>query len=167
METVYQAIGEIKDNLKQVSSSQKDEVRIMRAMLNDSSYSVGIYDKSGKVGEYNLSKDARKMIGNIISSTTKISANEANNLADNYEFARSDAATMVNLSKEFINTYMQTGRKLSLGGREKMDVKLYIKHIDEKVKGIPAKTDSDERKSVTIPQHDTIKTKGSCPTWLK
>lgn len=167
METVYQVISEIKDNLKQKSASQKDENRVMRAMLNDPSYSVGVYSREGKVGEYCPFEDTRKMIGNIVSSTTKITFNEAKSLADSYEFTKSDANTMINISKEFMNTYLQTGRKLPLGGREKMDTKLELKHVDEKEKSVPSKSEDKERQFVTIPMHDEVKAKGSCPSWLK
>ena len=51
MERCKDVISEIKEGLSQRSSSQKDEVRVMRAMLNDPTYSVGIYDKGGKVGD--------------------------------------------------------------------------------------------------------------------
>ena len=115
---VKNLVKEIKDNLKQSSSSQKDEVRVMQAMLNDQSYEVGVYNKSGEVDTYNPAKDFRAMCTGIIASTTKITKNESAQLMENYEASKSDAATMVAISKEFVNTYLETGRKLPLGGRE-------------------------------------------------
>ena len=54
---VLDLLTEIQETHKQVSSSQKDEVRIMQAMLNDTSYEVGVYAKSGQVGTYNPAQD--------------------------------------------------------------------------------------------------------------
>ena len=59
MATVNELLADIQENHKQVSSSQKDEVRIMQAMMNDTSYEVGVYNKSGKIADYNPSKDFR------------------------------------------------------------------------------------------------------------
>ena len=42
MAKVVELLKEIQDTHKQVSSSQKDEVRVMQAMLNDTSYEVGV-----------------------------------------------------------------------------------------------------------------------------
>ena len=77
---VVDLINEIQENHKQVSSSQKDEVRVMQAMLNDTSYEVGIYAKEGKVDTYNPAKDFRKMQSGIVSSVTKIGKDEAEKL---------------------------------------------------------------------------------------
>ena len=82
MENVKELIKDIKTNLSQVSSSQKDEVRIMRAMLNDKDFEVDIYEKEGKVGTYCPAKDVRNMISNVISSTAKITNEEASMFAE-------------------------------------------------------------------------------------
>lgn len=166
-ENAKQVIGEIKEICKnQHAVSKKDEIAVMKAMLNDTTFSVGIYDKSGKVGDYCPAEDVRKMLSNVIANTTKISNKEASELAANYEFTKSDATTMINVSKEFINTYLPTGRKLGLGGRETSDIKLLWKEIPEKVAGIPNKGSSD-RSSAIIPAHSGIKTSNPCPVWLK
>ena len=167
MENLHQVVSEIRDNLKQKSSSQKDEIKVMKAMLNDPNYSVGMYDKSGKIGDYCPYEDSRKMMANVIASTTKINSQEAIGLANNYEVTKSDATTMINISKEFTNTYLQTGRKLPLGGRERIDAKLCIKHVDEKEKGVPNKSNTNKRENVIIPAHDAIKASCPCPSWLK
>ena len=168
-------INDIKKNLSQQSSSSKDEERVMQAMLNDKEYKVGVYNSTGKVDDYCPSEDARKMSASIIQSTTKMSAAEAEELADKHVFTKAEAKTMVNISKEFINTYAQTGRKLPLGGRETSNVKLVLKHEDEKVKRYPKKvgvnedgsTRYDQNATTVIPAHDTIRAQGSCPAWLK
>lgn len=165
-EKAREVVSNIKDNLKQASASKKDEISVMRAMLNDTSFQVDIYTKEGKTGTYNPSEDMRNMCSNIISATTKIGNNEARDLVNKYEFSKSDAATMVSLSKEFINVYLQSGRKLPLGGRQNSDVALEWKTIKERTTGVPGR-DGEERKTAFIPKHDGIKVYNPCPSWLK
>ena len=45
--TVNGLLEEISTGLSQVSSSRKDEIRVMQAMLSDPSYEVSIYGKDG------------------------------------------------------------------------------------------------------------------------
>lgn len=166
--SVKELVKDINVNLSQRSGSQKDEVRVMQAMLNDKDFRVGEYSKQGKIGEYCPFEDSRKMVATIISTAAKVPAAESKKLAESYEFGKPEAQTMVNLSKEFINTYVETGRKLPLGGRENMNVSLSIKEVDKSVKQLP-KTGigSSTKDSVVIPAHKSIKSSGPCPSWLK
>ena len=166
MEDARKTLAEVTDNVSQQSASKKDEITIMKAMLNDPNFTVGIYDKTGKVGEYCPSADARKMITNVVSTTTRISGKEAAELVDNYEFTKADATSFINISKEFINTYLQTGRKLPLGGRQFSNVELMQKNIQERITGVPSK-DSKERKDTFVPAHVGIRASNPCPVWLK
>ena len=172
--TVVGLVKEIKDNLSQVSSSNKDEIRIMQAMLNDKEYEVGVYTNAGLKETYNPAKDFRAMLSGIVSNTTKISKDESATLVDAYEVTKSDASTMVNVSKEFVNTYIATGRKLPFGGREKCNIALSGKEVKETIKTYPKKVginedgtgryESGERR---VPSHITAKVYGSCPDWVK
>lgn len=170
MEKVNELVKEIRENLSQRSSSQKDEVRVMRAMLNDREYEVGVYTNEGKVGTYCPAEDARKMISSVIASAASMKQEEAQHLAENYEFKKQEAASMVGISKEFVNTYLQTGRKLPLGGRETSNVSLCSKHVNETVKKCPNRICEDGASKtieVTIKEHDSVKVIGGCPAWLK
>lgn len=172
--TVLALVNEIKDNLSQVSSSNKDEIKVMQAMLNDTNYEVGVYTNAGLKETYNPAKDFRGMLSGIVSSTTKISKEEAATLVSSYEVTKSDASSMVNVSKEFVNTYMATGRKLPFGGREKSNIALSGKEVKETIKTYPKKVgvnedgsgryESGERR---VPSHITAKVYGSCPDWVK
>lgn len=167
-------VKEIKDNLSQVSSSNKDEIRVMQAMLNDKEYEVGVYTNAGLKETYNPAKDFRGMLSGIVANTTKISKDEAATLVDAYEVSKSDASTMVNVSKEFVNTYIGTGRKLPFGGREKSNIGISGKEVQETIKTYPKKVgvnedgtgryESGERR---VPSHITAKVYGSCPDWVK
>lgn len=174
MSTVLELVKEIKDNLSQVSSSAKDEVRIMQAMLNDKEYEVGVYGNTGLKETYNPAKDFRAMLSGVVASTTKISKEEAASLVDTHEVTKSEASTMVNVSKEFVNTYISTGRKLPFGGREKHNIALSAKEVDETTKTYPKKvgvnedgTDRYETASRKVPAHVTAKVYAPCPDWVK
>lgn len=174
MSTVTSLVNEIKEGLSQVSSSNKDEIRVMQAMLNDKEYEVGVYGKNGLESTYNPAKDYRGMLSNIVANTTKITKEESAALVDNYEVTKSDATTMVNVSKEFVNTYVATGRKLPLGGREKSNVALSGKYLEATTKTYPKKvginedgTDRYETAERNVPAHFTVKAHSSCPDWVK
>ena len=94
--TVMELVKEIDETRSQCSASSKDEIRIMRAMLNDPEFVVDVYAKNGVVGQYCPYEDAHDMVANIIKNATKISTKEAEALSENYEFSKSDASTFVN-----------------------------------------------------------------------
>lgn len=166
-------INEIKESRKQTSASQKDEVRVMQAMLNDTSYEVGVYSPKGKIDTYNPAKDFRTMEANILASAAKINKEEATNLIGKYEVTKNDATTMVNVSKEFINTYLGCGRKLALGGREDSNFALLVKDTPKTEKVYQRRTVQEdgtvtwEPGTKIIPAHKTLKAKSACPAWVK
>lgn len=160
---VKELVKGIKQGLNQANSSIKDEVRVMQAMLNDKDFKVATYNSEGVNGTYCPSEDARKMSASIISSTTKITKAEAQVLADEHVFTSSEASSMVGISKEFVNTYVQTGRRLPLGARETSNIKLEIKHKPDTMVSVP----NDKERKVLVPAHDTLRVHGSCPSYLK
>lgn len=173
-QSVTELVNEINQGRSQTSSSAKDEVRVMKAMLNDKGFEVNVYDKTGVVGTYCPAKDARSMIANVISATAKIPSAEAEQLAENYEFKRSDANSFIGISKEFVNTFIQTGRKLPLGGRETSNISLSVKHVAETTKPYPVKVGINEdgtarftKGQAPIKAHDSIKVFAPCPPWVK
>lgn len=172
--TVTALIQDINTNLKQTSSSRKDETAIMQAMLSDPNYEVNIYGKDGIEGTYNPTNDFRAMCASIISNAAKVPTAEAVQLMSDYNVRKSEAASMVNISKEFVNTFLQTGRKLPLGAREKSDVSLSIKKVDATTRMYPQKVgvndDGSDRYSKTttiIPAHESVRVHAPCPSWVK
>ena len=160
---------------KYETRSQKDEIAVMKAMLNDPSYEVSVYNKTGCIGVYNPSKELRKMIGGIITNTTGVQTNEAKRLMDNYEFSTNDAKTMISFSKEYINSYMHTGRKLPLGGREKSDISLIKRTIPSGTIKSPEIVGTDKNgdpiysntKETKLEEYESIKVFSPYPQWLK
>jgi hypothetical protein len=174
MEKVRELVVNIRTNLSQKSSSQKDEVVVMKAMLNDRDFEVNVYGKDGVEGTYRPAQDARVMISSIITSAAKIPSAEAERLANEHEFNKKEASSMENISKEFVNTYLETGRKLPFGGREKSDISLTQKPVEEYSRLYPKKIGVNEDGSAitemvptTIKAHDSVKVSASCPSWVK
>ena len=169
-ESVKDLVKEIKTGLSQTSSSRKDEIRVMKAMLNDPSYEVDEYGKDGVIGTYNPCKDFRGMCTTIIASTTKVPQAEAANMMENYDVKKSEAASMVNISKEFVHT----GRKLPMGAREKSDVSLSLKEVSPSTRLYPQKVGVNDDGSAkyskaptTVPAHEAIRVHAPCPNWVK
>lgn len=174
MSKTHELINEIKAGLKQKNSSQKDEVSVMRCMLNDTDYKVGVYDKTGKIGEYCPAEDFRGMLSSVMSASAHISKDEADVLIRDHEISKAEASSVVGVSKEFVNTYLKTGRKLPLGGREGTNFSLITKTVPEKVKPCPKRVGVSEDGSgiyetptKVIPEHTGLKAQGSCPEWVK
>lgn len=167
-------VNEIKTGLTQKSCSMKDEVRVMQAMLNDKEFAAGIYGNNGKIGEYSPYEDSRRMLSSVIASATKINKDEAAALANAHEFTKGEATSMVNISKEFINVYSDTGRKISLGGRETSNIYLIPQEKEESICRYPTKIGTNPDGSQvtgitekTVPAHKSMRAKASCPNWVK
>lgn len=172
--TVTNLLNEISTNLSQTSSSRKDEIRVMQAMLSDPSYAVSVYGRDGVEETYNPAEDFRSMCASVISHAAKVPAAEATQLMDGYAVSKAEATSMVNISKEFVNTFLKTGRKLPLGAREKSDVSLSLKQVEASVRMYPQKVgvndDGSDRYSKTptsIPAHESIRVHAPCPSWVK
>ena len=174
MSKVEELQKSIKENLKQVASSNRDEVAIMQAMLNDTEYTVDVYGVDGKEAEYQPGVEIRGLFSDVIASTTKITRDEATELMEGYEFKKSEASVVVDFSKEFVNSYLDTGRKLPLGGRALSDVSISRKNIEAGKRTYPSKVAVDEggkavyQKGETyVPAHESVKVHAGCPEWVK
>lgn len=166
---VKDLVSDINANRSQKSASRKDEVKVMQAMLNDPTYTVGVYGKEGLAGEYNPCEDFRGMTASIIADAVKISKDEAKVLADSHVVTKAEAESMTNVSKEYINTYLGTGRKMALGGRETSNVSLIRKEKPATTKPYPKKLEdgSTIHPPTTIPAYDSVKVIAPCPAWVK
>lgn len=155
--------------------SQKDEVAVMKAMINDYDFRTSVYGKDGATGETICPSDCiRTVVSNAIANTTKMPKAEANNLLNDYDFSTKDAECLVDLSKEFVGNYLMTGRKLPLGCRKDSDISLSYRWVPETSKGSPVKSGTDENgndvwtiKNSMIPAHGSISVQSPCPSYLK
>lgn len=128
-------LNELLKGYKEKGSSRANkeaEINVMKELLNDKSFKVGIYKEGeGKVGEYSPYEDRQQIVTEIIEHAN-ISKAEAAELASLYEFSKKSASAMVNLSKEFVNTYIGSGIPMNFGGRENINLKLKSKEVPEK-----------------------------------
>ena len=94
---------------------------------------------------------------------------------DDGKFGKTESEIMVGISKEFINTFVETGRKLPLGGREKSNIALEKRVKEARPNNYPKKIGVDaDGKDIyetvndgMIPSHNTLKVHAGCPDWLK
>ena len=178
MENAKNLIQLIKDENQarnRVAASQKDEIAVMRAMINDKDFKVQVYDRNGATDQFISPSDNARSIGSkILTRTTKMPRAESNTLMSEDEFTNKDAEAFVNISKEFISGYMDTGRKLPLGKREKSDISLSRKIVEPSTKGTPIKVDVDangndvwETKTTYRPGHESIRVHAPHPPYIK
>lgn len=165
-------VNDIKTHLTQKSASTRDEVRVMKAMLNDRNFQYSEYSNSG-VTQHCPATEFRGMMANIVSSTTHMPKAEAETLVNSYEAKKSDAETMVKLSKDFLNTALRTGRSVNLGGTEKSNISIQLKDVEMTTKRYPKKVGVNpdgstryENAESTVPAHEGLKVKSPCPDWV-
>lgn len=170
METVQEIISQLQ-NAKTTTSSKKDELRVMRAMLNDTNYKVAAYNSSGEVSFICPSEIIRNTCASVMAGVTKMSMAEANHLMARHEFKRSEAENMIEFSKEFVNTYLESGRKLAFGGRERSNVAISKVHKEACYRKFPKREIVDGKEQYNngktwTPAHDTFKVHTKVPTWF-
>lgn len=174
MEKVEELLEMINKETGTCTASKKDEIRVMKAMMNDTSYEVEVYGNEGKEGTINPSKTLRSFCSSVLSGAAKIPNVEAEHLMENYEFKKSDAEKISEFSKEFVNTYLHSGRKLPLGGREKSNVSLALKVVPPGERSYPKSVGVDKQgnkiyasSKTYVKSFESIKVFASAPSWVK
>lgn len=174
IDSVREVIREIQKTRSQSSASQKDEIKVAKAMMNDREFKVDVYGKAGVEEQYCPAESLRASLADQLHRIVKVPAEEAKVLANEFEYSKNDAATQVQFSKEFVNTYMDTGRKLPLGVREFSDVSLIQREIKEGERSYPCKvgvnedgTDRYGKATTIVPAHKSIRVISTCPAHIK
>ena len=152
-----------------ITKSQKEEIRVIKILINDTEFELYVYNIIGEISKFNPSKTLRETLSNIIHSTIHISKEESDILMKQYEFNNKEAENLLNISKEFIHTYLETGNKLSLGCREKSDISFYKKTVESyHISCTVLQPDGSYiRKGTIIPTYETIKVDNKCPSGIK
>lgn len=173
METVNELLSIINTS-KTCTASKKDELRVMKSLMNDTSYNVDVYGSKGKESSFNPSTELRNVISSVMSSAAKISIAESKSLMKDYDFKRSEAEGLLTFSKEFVNTYLHSGRKLTLGGREKSNVSIALKEVPSGNRTYPKCVGFDKKGkkiyitgTTYIPGYESIKVFAPSPEWVK
>lgn len=163
--TMEELMSEIRNaTQKQCSASRVDEIRVMRAMLNDPNFSVSIYDKNkGHIGTRCPREEAVKFAANISSAITGLESKSATELAENYEFTKRDAVFLVDNARDFARTYLSTGRKLPIVQTEDSEASLFYKNVESKEKVIP--TTDGGKQTTTVPAYKKVICRSKSPKY--
>ena len=163
-QTMKELMAEIQETTKKQKSANKiDEIRVMKGMLNDPDFSVSVFDKNkGYIGNRCPRQSAVDFVSNVCSAVTGIDNKSAAELAANYEFTKKDAIFMIENARDFIGTYLTTGRKLPLVQSETSQAEIFLRHVDAKEKNIPG-----ENKTVKVAPFDKVIAKSKSPKYNK
>lgn len=142
-------IQSIIERTTQTASNKSNEIDIMQSMLNDKDFKVAIFESGkGYIGSRSPRDEAIGIAVDTLSGATGMSKAEARALTENYEFTRKDAGRFINIGKDFISTYLQTGRKTTLISDPRGEVVVNLKHIEEHDKSVPDKNNPGKTKIV-------------------
>jgi hypothetical protein len=169
MDQVRELIRDIKEGKSQTSVNVKDELNVMKAMLNTRDYEVDVYNNKGVVGTFNPSNAARNTLAIGISAAAKVPMSEAEALSEQHEFGKKEAQNYIDISKQFVLGYGETGRKMKLGTRIDSDVSVSMKDIPSGVTKVPNRVDGTIQgtKEVELPAYQKMKVSSPCPKHLK
>jgi hypothetical protein len=159
-------VAEIKKETKQISINKVDEVRVMRTMLNDPDFSIGVYDKSsGYVGQRCPHEEAVKFVKNIISGSTGLDQKDSKHLAESYEFTKRDANFMLDNMRDFISVYMDTGRKINIMQSAATEACLFTKDVPSSKKSVPDKENPGKSKTIITSPYIKLVSSAKCPKY--
>lgn len=148
-----QLIKDIVEKTSQVAVNKTDEVAVMQSMLNDKEFNVAVFDrKKGYIGSRSPREEAIQLTVDTLSGITGMSTAEARTLADNYEYTKRDAAHFINIGKDFIGTYLQSGRKTTLISEPRVEATVSLKYIEEHDKSVPDRDNPGSVKVVKTPE---------------
>lgn len=160
-----QLVSDIKKSTSQVSINKNDEVRVMRSMLNDPDFTIGIYDKTqGYIGQKSPHQEAVKFVKNIVVGTTGLDQKDAEVLANNYEFTKKDANFLINNMRDYLYVYTGTGRKINIIQSATADANIFTREIESFDKTVPDK--DGVIKHVTTTPYTKIVCNSRCPKYL-
>ena len=149
--------------MKQKSQNKGDEVAVAQTLLNDPDFQVGIYDKNkGLIGTRHVHEEAGQFVANISAEITGLDKKTAEDLANQYTFTKKDANFIINTSRDFVQTYLKTGRKFNLVQSEDAEANIFLKSTPAKEKLIPTK---EGTKLVKTGAYQKVACKSGCPKY--
>ena len=159
-------VNEIKKSTSQVAINKVDEVRVMKSMLNDPDYSIGVYDKTaGYVGQKCPHDEAVKFVKNIVSGTTGLDSKDSLHLAENYEFTNRDANYLIGNMRDFLYVYTSTGRKINIMQSAATEAAIFTKEIPASKKSVPDKDNPGKTKQITTSPYIKVVSTSKCPKY--
>lgn len=157
---------EIKSSTKQVSQNRVDEVRVMKEMLNDKDFSIGVYDKNmGYIGQRCPREEAIKFTKGVIAGATGLDQKDSQHLAENYEFTKKDANFLLQNMRDFMQVYMTTGRKINIMQTAATEAYLYTKDIPAAKKTVPDKENPGKSKQIVTAPYTKLISQTRAPKY--
>lgn len=161
-------VNEIKSNTSQIAINKIDEVRVMRCMLNDPDFSIGIYERNiGYVGQRCPHNEAVNFTKNIISGATGLDGKDSRHLAENYEFTKRDASFLLDNMRDFLKVYTGTGRKINIMQTENTEACLFTRKIKAGTKTVPDKDNPGTSKQITTSPYIKLISTSKSPKYLQ
>lgn len=159
-------IAEIKKSTTQIAINKVDEVRVMKCMLNDADFTVGVYDKNlGYIGERSPHNEAVNFVKNVVAGATGLDSKDSRHLAENYEFTKKDASFLLDNMRDFIQVYMGTGRKMNIMQTAATEACIFTKPIEAGVKSVPDKENIGQIKQITTSPYIKLVSSTKCPKY--
>lgn len=159
-------VSQIRKNAKQIAVNKVDEVSVMRSMLNDPEFTLGVYDKStGYIGQRSPHKEAISFVKDIVAGATGLDSKESELLANNYEWTKKNANFLVTNMKDFLNVYTSTGRKITVVQNADTEGSIYTKEAPSITKSIPDKDNPGKSKQVTTIPYVKLVSQTHCPKY--
>ena len=159
-------IADIKKNTHQVAINKVDEVRVMRSMLNDPNFSIGVYDKAqGYIGQKSPRDGAVKFVKNIVQGATGLDSKDSMHLAQNYQFTNRDANFLLDNMRDFLYVYTGTGRKINVMQSADTEASLFIREVQSTDKQIPDKDNPGKTKTVKTSPYTKLISSSKCPRY--
>ena len=163
-------MNELIDQIKQVTMKQKsqsisDQLRVQQMLLNDPDYEVSVYDKNkGRIGSRNVHTEAVNFVAEVTSSITGVEKKEAQDLASKYRFTKKDANFFLNMNRDFMQTYLQTGRKINIVQTEDSEASIFYRPVEAREKIVPGRNGS---KPTVISGYQKVVVKSKAPKYMK
>lgn len=163
-----QLISDIKKNTNSIAINKVDEILVMRAMLNDPEFYVGVYDRNnGYIGQSCPHANATNFLKNVIMNTTGLDSHDSRTLAEHYEFTKKDASFFVGNMKDFLNVYTSTGRKINVIQNANTEASLYLKDVPGNTKVVPDNSSETGTKVITTVPYTKLVSVTKCPRYKK
>ena len=159
-------IQEVKETTQQIAINKIDEIKVMKCMLNDKDFRLGVYDKNlGHVGDKCPHDEAVNFVKNIIAGSTGLDNKDSRHLAENYEFTKRDASFLLDNMRDFIQVYTSTGRKINIMQTADTEACLYTKNIGSSSKSVPDKENPGKNKMITTSPYVKLVSVSKCPKY--
>ena len=160
-------IKDIKSKTKnQIAINKADEVRVMRTMLNDPEFTIGVYERNtGYVGDRSPYHESREFVKHVIMGATGLDGQDSEHLANNYEFQKRDAIFLIDNARDFVQTYLSTGRKFTLMQSGATEADIFTKVVPSGTKQVPDKSNPGTTKETYTSTYIKLVSKCKSPKY--